>query len=375
MVRKYLIAGAVALGLAAQPAGAQISDEVIKIGVLTDMSSLYSDINGPGAVVAAQMAIDDAGGTVLGKKVELIQADVQNKADVGTSIAGRWYSSENVDVILGAAASSSSLAVAGVAADKKKVFLATDPATSDLTGKACNPYTIHWVYDTVALANGTGSAVVKSGGKSWYFLTADYAFGHALERDVTAVVTANGGSVIGHALHPIGTSDFSAFLVQAQASKAQVIGLANAGGDTINSIKQAAEFGIVKGGQKLAGLLVFITDVHSIGLPLAQGLQLTEAFYWDLNDGTRAFAKRFSTKMNGKMPTSIQAGFYSATKHYLEAVKAAATDQSDTVVAKMKATPTDDPLFGKGYIRADGRKMHNMYLFEVKSPAESQWPV
>jgi branched-chain amino acid transport system substrate-binding protein len=374
VVRKYLMAGAVALGLAAQPAGAQISDEIIKIGVLTDMSSLYSDINGPGAVVATQMAIDDAGGTVLGKKVELIQADVQNKADVGTSIAGRWYSSENVDVILGAAASSSSLAVAGVAADKKKVFLATDPATSDLTGKACNPYTIHWVYDTVALANGTGSAVVKSGGKSWYFLTADYAFGHALERDVTAVVTANGGSVIGHALHPIGTSDFSAFLVQAQASKAQVIGLANAGGDTINSIKQAAEFGIVKGGQKLAGLLVFITDVHSIGLPLAQGLQLTEAFYWDLNDGTRAFAKRFSTKMNGKMPTSIQAGFYSATKHYLEAVKAAATDQSDTVVAKMKATPTDDPLFGKGYIRADGRKMHNMYLFEVKSPAESKGP-
>jgi branched-chain amino acid transport system substrate-binding protein len=363
-----------ALGLAAQPAVAQVSDEIVKIGVLTDMSSLYSDINGPGAVWAVQMAIDDAGGTVLGKKVELIQADVQNKADVGTSVAGRWYSAENVDVILGAAASSSSLAVAGVAADKRKVFLATDPATSDLTSKACNAYTIHWVYDTVALANGTGSAVVKSGGKSWYFLTADYAFGHALERDVTAVVTANGGSVVGHALHPIGTSDFSAFLVQAQASKAQVIGLANAGGDTINSIKQAAEFGIVKGGQKLAGLLVFITDVHSIGLPLAQGLQLTEAFYWDLNDGTRAFAKRFSVKMNGKMPTSIQAGYYSATKHFLEAVKAAGTDQADTVVAKMKATPTDDPLFGKGYIRADGRKMHNMYLFEVKTPAESKGP-
>jgi branched-chain amino acid transport system substrate-binding protein len=374
VVRTYLIAGAMALGLAAQPAVAQVSDEIVKIGVLTDMSSLYSDINGPGAVWAVQMAIDDAGGTVLGKKVELIQADVQNKADVGTSVAGRWYSAENVDVILGAAASSSSLAVAGVAADKRKVFLATDPATSDLTSKACNAYTIHWVYDTVALANGTGSAVVKSGGKSWYFLTADYAFGHALERDVTAVVTANGGSVVGHALHPIGTSDFSAFLVQAQASKAQVIGLANAGGDTINSIKQAAEFGIVKGGQKLAGLLVFITDVHSIGLPLAQGLQLTEAFYWDLNDGTRAFAKRFSVKMNGKMPTSIQAGYYAATKHFLEAVKAAGTDQADTVVAKMKATPTDDPLFGKGYIRADGRKMHNMYLFEVKPPAESKGP-
>jgi branched-chain amino acid transport system substrate-binding protein len=373
VVRNCLIAGAVALGLVAQPAVAQISDDVIKIGVLTDMSSLYSDINGPGAVVATQMAIDDFG-SALGKKIELIQADVQNKADVGTSIAGRWYSAENVDVILGAAASSSSLAVAGVAGDKKKLFLATDPASSDLTGKACNAYTIHWVYDTAALANGTGSAVVKAGGKTWYFMTADYAFGHALERDVTAVVIANGGSVTGHALHPINSSDFSAFLVQAQASKAQVVGLANAGGDTINSIKQAAEFGIVKGGQKLAGLLVFITDVHSIGLPLAQGLQLTEAFYWDLNDGTRAFAKRFAAKMNGRMPTSVQAGYYSATKHYLEAVKAAGTDQSDAVVARMKATPTDDPLFGKGYIRADGRKMHDMYLFEVKSPAESKGP-
>ena len=373
MVRNCLIAGAVALGLAAQPAVAQISDDVIKIGVLTDMSSLYADINGPGAVAATQMAIDDFGSAV-GKKIELIQADVQNKADVGTSIAGRWYSAENVDVILGAAASSSSLAVAGVAGDKKKVFLATDPASSDLTGKACNAYTIHWVYDTVALANGTGSAVVKAGGKTWYFMTADYAFGHALERDVTAVVVANGGSVIGHALHPINSSDFSAFLVQAQASKAQVVGLANAGGDTINSIKQAAEFGIVKGGQKLAGLLVFITDVHSIGLPLAQGLQLTEAFYWDLNDGTRAFAERFAAKMNGRMPTSIQAGYYSATKHYLEAVKAAGTDQSDAVVARMKASPTDDTLFGKGYVRADGRKMHDMRLFEVKSPAESKGP-
>jgi len=363
-----------ALGLLAQPAAAQISDEVVKIGALTDMSSLYADINGPGAVWAAQMAIDDFGGTVLGKKIELIQADVQNKADIGTQIAGRWYSAENVDVIIGAAASSSSLAVAAVAGDKKKVFLATDPASSDLTGKACNAYTIHWVYDTAALANGTGSAVVKAGGKSWYFLTADYAFGHALERDVSAVVNANGGNVVGHSLVPINNSDFSAFLVQAQASKAQVIGLANAGGDTINSIKQAAEFGIVKGGQKLAGLLVFISDVHSIGLSLAQGLQLTEAFYWDLNDGTRAFAKRFAAKMNGRMPTSVQAGYYSAVKHYLEAIKAAGTDQADAVVAKMKATPTDDALFGKGYIRADGRKMHTMYLFEVKSPAESKGP-
>jgi branched-chain amino acid transport system substrate-binding protein len=374
VARKLLVAGAMALGLLAQPTVAQISDDVVKLGVLTDMSSLYADINGPGAVVATQLAIDDAGGKVLGKKIELVQADVQNKADIGTAIAGRWYSAENVDAIIGAAASSSSLAVAAVAGDKKKVFLATDPASSDLTGKACNAYTIHWVYDTAALANGTGSAVVKAGGKSWYFLTADYAFGHALERDVTSVVTANGGSVVGHALHPINTSDFSAFLVQAQASKAQVVGLANAGGDTINSIKQAAEFGLVKGGQKLAGLLVFISDVHSIGLPLAQGLQLTEAFYWDLDDGTRAFAKRFAAKMNGRMPTSVQAGYYSAVKHYLAAVTAAGTDQSDAVMAKMKAMPTDDPLFGKGYVRADGRKMHTMYLFEVKSPAESKGP-
>jgi len=266
------------MGFAPQPASAQLSDDMLKVGVLTDMSSLYADINGPGAVYAAQLAIQDFGGSVLGKKIEFVQADVQNKADIGTSIAGKWYDAEKVDVILGAAASSSSLAVAGVAGDKKRVFLATDPASSDLTGKSCNPYTIHYVYDTAALANGTGSAVVKAGGKTWYFLTADYAFGHALERDVSAVVNANGGKVVGTARHPINTSDFSAFLVQAQASKAQVVGLANAGGDTINSIKQAAEFGIVQGGQKLAGLLVFISDVHSIGLQLAQGLQLTESF-------------------------------------------------------------------------------------------------
>jgi branched-chain amino acid transport system substrate-binding protein len=231
---------------------------------------------------------------------------------------------------------------------------------------------VHWVYDTAALANGTGSAVVKSGGGTWYFLTADYAFGYALERDVSAVVTASGGKVIGAVRHPLNTSDFSSFLLQAQGSKAQVIGLANAGGDTVNSIKQAAEFGIVKGGQKLAGLLVFVTDVHSIGLPLAQGLLLTEAFYWDQNDGTRAFAKRFGAKMNGKMPTSIQAGYYSATTHYLEAIKTAGTDQAEKVMATLKASPADDALFGKGYIRADGRKMHDMYLFEVKTPEESK---
>lgn len=373
MIRNLLLASAIAGGLMAQPVQAQLSDNTVKIGVLTDMSSLYADINGPGAVFATQMAIEDAGGAINGKKIELIQADVQNKADIGTAIAAKWYGVDGVDAILGAAASSSSLAVAAVANDKKRVFLATDPATSDLTSKACNAYTLHWVYDTIALANGTGSAVVKAGGKSWYFLTADYAFGHALERDVTAIVTASGGTIVGTARHPINTSDFSAFLVQAQASRAQVVGLANAGGDTINSIKQGAEFGLVKGGQKLAGLLVFITDVHSIGLPLAQGLQLTEAFYWDLNDGTRAFAKRFAAKM-GKMPTSIQAGYYSATKQYLDAIKATGTDQAEKVVAKMKEGPVDDPLFGKGYVRADGRKIHDMYLFEVKKPGESQAP-
>ena len=374
MMRTLLIAGVAALALGVPPASAQLSDDVLKLGVLTDLSGLYADINGPGAVVATQLAIDDFGGTMAGKKIELIQGDVQNKADVGTSIAGRWYDTEKVDVIIGAAASSSSLAVATVAGDRKKVFLATDPATSDLTGKFCNAYTVHWVYDTIALANGTGSAVVKAGGKTWYFLTADYAFGHALERDVAAVVTANGGTVVGGIRHPIGTSDFSSFLLQAKGSKAQIIGMANAGGDTINTIKQAAEFGIVKGGQKLAGLLVFVSDVHAIGLPLAQGLQMTEAFYWDLNDDTRAFAKRFAAKMGGRMPTSVQAGYYSATKHYLEAVKAAGTDQGDKVMARMKETPTNDPLFGKGSIRADGRKLHDMYLYEVKAPAESKGP-
>jgi branched-chain amino acid transport system substrate-binding protein len=363
-----------AVFLATTPAAAQISDNIVKLGVLTDMSSLYADINGPGAVVATQMAVEDFGGTVLGKKIEVIQADVQNKADVAVAIAGRWYDTEQVDVILGAAASSSSLATSGVAKEKKKVFLAPDPASSDITGKACNAYTIQWVYDTVALANGTGSAVVKAGGKTWFFLTADYAFGHALERDVTAVVNANDGKVVGSVRHPLNTSDFSSFLLQAQSSKAQIIGLANAGGDTINSIKQGAEFGLLAGGQKLAGLLVFISDIHTIGLKQAQGLNLTEAFYWDLNDKTRTWSKRWSAKMNGRMPTMIQAGFYSATMAYLEAIKASGTDDADKVMAKLKSTQMDDPLFGKGYVRKDGRKMHDMHLFEVKKPEESKGP-
>ncbi|MBL8674738.1 MAG: ABC transporter substrate-binding protein, partial [Rhodospirillales bacterium] len=355
-------------------AAAQLTDNVVKIGVATDMSSLYADINGPGAVLAVQMAIDDFGGVVLGQKIEMVSADIQNKADVAATIAGRWYDNEKVDVILGAGASSSSIATSRVAADKRKVYLATDPASSDLTGKLCNAYTVHWTYDTAALANGTGAAVVKAGGKSWFFLTADYAFGYALERDVTAVVTKSGGTVLGNVKHPINTADFSSFVLQAQASKAQIIGLANAGGDTINAIKQAAEFGLVKRGQKLAGLLVFLSDVHSLGLDRAQGLSLTEAFYWDLNDKTRAFSKRFAAKNNGKMPTSVQAGFYSATLQYLNAVKAAGTDGSDAVMAKLKELKWDDPVFGPSYIRPDGRKMHSMYLFEVKAPSESKGP-
>ena len=352
----------------------QLTDNVVKLGVLTDMSSLYADINGPGAVIAVQMAIEDFGGMIDGKKIEIIQADVQNKADVAATIAGRWFDTEKVDAIFGTGASSSSIATSRVANDKKKLYFATDPASSDLTGKLCNPYTVHWVYDTFALANGTGSAVVKAGGKTWFFLTVDYAFGYALQRDVAAVVTKSGGKVVGEVKHPLNTNDFSSFLLQAQGSKAQIIGLANAGGDTINSIKQAAEFGIVKGGQKLAGLLVFITDVHSLGLERAQGLNLTEAFYWNLNDKTRAFAKRFAAKHNGKMPTSIQAGFYSSALQYLNAIKAAGTDNSDAVMAKLKEIKWDDPVFGQSYIRADGRKMHDMYLFEVKKPSESKGP-
>ncbi len=356
------------------PAAAQLSDDTVKIGVATDLSSLYADINGMGTVLAAQMAIDDFGGTILGKKIEIVYGDIQNKPDVAASLAGRWYSEEKVDMIMGAGASSSSIAIENVAGEKKKLFLAPDPGSSDITGKFCNPYTVHWVYDTGALANVTGSAIVKDGGKDWYFIVADYAFGYALQRDASDVVTKAGGKIVGEVKHPINTSDFSSFLLQAQASKAQVIALANAGGDTVNTIKQAAEFGIVKGGQKLAALLAFVSDVHSLGLERAQGLRLTEAFYWDLNDKTRAFSKRFGEKYRGKMPTMSQAGYYSATLAYLNAIKAVGTDNPEKVMAYLKSEKWDDPLFGKSYIRADGRKMHDMYLFEVKTPAESKGP-
>ena len=373
-----LLAAVSTLALAAAaPAAAQVSDDIVKLGVLTDMSSLYSDINGKGAVVAVEMAIEDAGGTVLGKKIELVSGDVQNKADVATTISSRWFDVEKVDVILGTAASSSSFATSRVAHEKKKVYLATDPASSDFTGKACNEATIHWVYDTIALANGTGSAVVKAGGKDWFFLTADYAFGHALQRDVEAVVTKSGGRVVGSVRHPLNTSDFSSFLLQAQSSKAQIIGLANAGGDTINSIKQAGEFGITRRGVKIAGLLVFVNDIHALGLQTAQGLVLSETFYWDLNDRTRAFTQRVLPNMPSQnRPSMIQAGCYSATLHYLKAVQAmgvaAAKASGAEAVARMKAMPTNDDCFGEGTIRADGRKLHPCYLFEVKTPAESR---
>jgi branched-chain amino acid transport system substrate-binding protein len=375
MIKYWLVITMAALGLvAAPPAQAQISDGVIKIGVLTDMSSLYADLSGQGSVIAARMAVEDFGAAKKGMKVEIISADHQNKADVGSGIARQWLDSDKVDVIVDTPNSAVALAVNQIVKEKGKAFLVSGAASSDLTGKACSPNTVHWTYDTWALANGTGSAIVKTGGDSWFFLTADYAFGHALERDTEAVVVKNGGKVLGKVRHPLNTADFSSFLLQAQASKAKIIGLANAGGDTTNAIKQAAEFGIVKGGQSLAGLLVFITDVHALGLQTAQGLIFTEAFYWDMNDKTRAFSKRFAELDRDIHPTMIHAGVYAAVLHYLKAVEALKSDDGTKVIAKMKETPTDDPLFGKGTIRADGRKLHPMYLFEVKKPSESKAP-
>src|SRR6266850_6631967 len=362
------------LTLLASPAAAEISDGVVKIGVLNDQSSLYADLAGQGSVVAARMAVEDFGAAATGLKVEIIFADHQNKADVGSQIASKWYDADKLDVIVDVPNSGVALAVNQITRDKKKAFLISSAASSDLTGKACSPNTVHWTYDTWALANGTGNALVKQGADSWFFITADYAFGHALERDVEAVVLKNGGKVLGKVRHPLNTQDFPSFLLQAQASKAKIIGLANAGGDTTNAIKQAAEFGIVKGGQNLAGLLVFITDVHALGLDKAQGLIFTESFYWDMNDKTRAFAKRFAELDRGIHPTMIHAGVYSATLHYLKAVEALKGDDGTKVIAKMKEMPTDDPLFGKGSIRADGRKLHPMYLFEVKKPSESKGP-
>jgi len=373
MYRRVMVASAAAL-LGVTAVQAEISDGIVKIGVLSDMSSLYSDIGGPGSLVAARMAVEDFGPAKIGMKVEILSADHLNKPDVGSSIARQWYDVDKVDVIVDVPTSSVALAINQITRDKGKAFLVSGAATSDLTGKACSPNTIHWTYDTWMLANGTGNAVVKTGGDSWFFITADYAFGLALERDTEAVVLKSGGKVLGRVRHPLNAQDFSSFLLQAQASKAKIIGLANAGGDTINSIKQAAEFGIVKGGQNLAGLLVFVTDIHGLGLERAQGLILTETFYWDLNDQTRAFAKRFAAATNGKYPSMVQAGVYSAVTHYLKAVQALNDDDGTKVIAKMKELPTDDPLFGKGIVRADGRKLHPAYLFEVKRPSESKGP-
>jgi branched-chain amino acid transport system substrate-binding protein len=374
-MKRTLLAAAALCAFAAGTAQAEMSGGVVKIGVLNDMSGLYADLSGQGSVVAAQMALEEFGGNVNGTKVEIVSADHQNKPDIGSNVARQWFDVDGVDVIVDVPTSSVALAINDVTKEKNRVFLVSGAAASDLTGPKCSPNTIHWTYDTWALANGTGKAVVKTGGDTWFFLTADYAFGHALERDTTAVVEANGGKVLGSVKHPLNNADFSSFLLQAQSSGAKVIGLANAGGDTTNSIKQAAEFGIVQGGQSLAGLLVFLTDVHALGLETAQGLILTEAFYWDANDESRKFAAEFSKRNRGIYPTMVHAGVYSSVLHYLKALKElGADDDGAKVVAKMKEMPTEDRLFGKGEVRVDGRHIHPMYLFEVKKPEESKGP-
>jgi branched-chain amino acid transport system substrate-binding protein len=363
-----------ALGLAT-PALAQ--DKTVKIGVLNDMSSLYADIGGPNSVAAVKMAVEDSGLVAKGWKIDVISGDHQNKPDIGVNIARQWIDTEKVDVISDTPNSGVALAVTNLVKEKNIVHLNSGAATADLTGKACTPNTISYTYDTYMLANGTGKALTKAGGDSWFFLTADYAFGHALERDTAAVVKANDGKVLGAVKHPLNTSDFSSFLLQAQSSKAKVVGLANAGGDTTNSIKQASEFGIVAGGQKLAALLLFINDVHALGLKTAQGLTFTESFYWDLNDNTRAWSKRFAkVSPKGSMPSMTVAGLYAGVLHYLKAMEALGGNPHDgaKVVAKMKELPTDDPLFGKGPLRADGRRLIPAYLFEVKKPEESKGP-
>jgi branched-chain amino acid transport system substrate-binding protein len=368
---------ALAASLACGTAYAQQKQINVKVGVLTDMASLYADDTGVGSVIAAKMAAEDFMKTHPNVKVTVVSADHQNKADVGTNIANQWFDVDHVDMIADVPNSGVALAISQVTAAKNKVFVASGPASSDLTGPKCTPNTVHWTYDTWMLANGTGKAIVKNGGDTWFFLVSDYAFGHALERDTAAVVEKNGGKVLGQVAHPINTSDFSSYLLQAQASKAKIIGLANAGGDTINAIKQGAEFGIVKGGQKFAGLLVFAPDVAALGLQTAQGLMFTETWYWDLNDGSRAWTKRWA-KLRGtttKVPSMNMAGVYSGTLHYLKAVAAVGSAaDGKKVVDEMKKMPAEDPLFGKSTVRVDGRVLHPAYLFEVKSPAESKYP-
>jgi branched-chain amino acid transport system substrate-binding protein len=361
------------LGFAGATAHAQgISDDVIRIGFITDMSGVYSDIDGKAGLDAIRMAIEDAGGTINGKKIEVVSADHQNKADVASARAREWFDQQKVDVIVAGTNSATSLAMAAVAAEKKKPFIAVGAGASDLTNAQCSPYTVHYAYDTVALARGTGSAVVKDGGKSWFFLTADYAFGHALERDTIAVVKAAGGEIKGQVRAPLGASDFSSFLLQAQASKAQILGMANAGGDTINTIKAANEFGVTKT-MKMAGLLVFINDVHALGLQATQGMYLTDGWYWDQSDASRAWSKKFEAKV-GRKPSMLQAGDYSATAFYLNAIKATGTDDGDAVMKWMKSNKVNDFFAQGGYVREDGRMIHDMYLMQVKTPAESKAP-
>lgn len=360
--------------MATDAAQAQITEGVVRIGVLNDQTGVYADLSGPGSIWAARKAVADFGPEKHGLKVEIVSADHQNKPDVGASITRRWLDVDKVDAIFDVPTSSVILAINEIVKEKNKVLIVSGGGTSDLTGKACTPNSIHWAYDTWALANGTGKAVVKTGGDSWYFVTADYAFGHALERDTEGVVVKNGGKILGKVRHPFPGADFSSYLLQAQASKAKVIGLANAGGDTIGAVKQASEFGITEAGQKLAGLLVFISDVQALGLKAAQGLVLSESWYWDMTEENRKFGKEFAAANKGKFPTMAQAGVYSSVIHYLKSVAALKSDgDGAAVVARMKATPTEDKLFGKGSIRQDGRKIHPLYLFEVKKPSESRY--
>jgi branched-chain amino acid transport system substrate-binding protein len=371
----YRTLAALTLAAALLPgaASAQQSSLPLKIGLIADFASVYSDIGGQGNVEAAKIAIDEFGGQMFGKPIELITADALNKADVAATLARKWYDAENVDMIIDMPTSATALAGMEMSKQFEKIMIVTDAASSDITGKSCSPYTAHWTYDTYGNAHTVGSAIVKQGGDSWYFITADYLFGHSIERDTGDVVRAAGGKVIGSAKHPLNTADFSSFLLQAQSSKAKIVGLANGGGDTINTIKQASEFGIVAGGQKLAGIVMFISDIHSLGLKMAQGLIITEAYYWDLNDRTRAFGKKFFDKMK-RMPTMNQAATYSATLHYLNAVKAAGTRATKPVLAKMRETPVRDAFTDNGVLREDGRMVHSMFLLEVKKPEESKYP-
>jgi branched-chain amino acid transport system substrate-binding protein len=354
-------------------ASAQQPATPLKIGIMADFASVYSDIGGQGNVEATKMAIEEFGGAMFGKPIEVVTADPLNKADVAATIARRWYDAENVDMIIDLPTSATALAAMEMSKQFEKIMIVTDAASSDITGKSCSPYTAHWTYDTYANAHTVGSAIVKQGGDSWFFITADYLFGHSIERDTGDVVRAAGGKIVGGARHPLNTADFSSFLLQAQSSKAKIVGLANGGGDTINTIKQASEFGIVAGGQKLAGIVMFISDIHSLGLKMAQGLIITEAYYWDLNDRTRAFGKRFFERMK-RMPTMNQAATYSATLHYLKAVQAAGTKDTKPVLAKMRETPVRDAFTDNGVLREDGRMVHSMFLLEVKKPEESKAP-